>query len=43
MVSPAGDRVQVLSDDGEALGSDGKPCEDSKDGKRFRSLTLDLR
>lgn len=43
VVGPAGDRVQVLSDDGEALGSDGKPCEDSKDGKRFRSLTLDLR
>ncbi|MCF4125731.1 DUF3616 domain-containing protein [Methylobacterium sp. SyP6R] len=43
VVSPAGDRVQVLSDDGEALGSDGKPCEESKDGKRFRSLTLDLR
>ncbi|GJD60782.1 DUF3616 domain-containing protein [Methylobacterium frigidaeris] len=43
LVSPAGDRVQVLSDDGEALGSDGKPCEESKDGKRFRSLTLGLR
>ncbi|MFH6784329.1 MULTISPECIES: DUF3616 domain-containing protein [Methylobacterium] len=43
LVGPAGDRVQVLSDDGEALGSDGKPCEESKDGKRFRSLTLDLR
>ncbi|TNC10209.1 DUF3616 domain-containing protein [Methylobacterium terricola] len=43
LVSPAGDRVQVLSDDGEALGSDGKPCEESKDGKRFRSLTLELR
>ncbi|MGX7707114.1 DUF3616 domain-containing protein [Methylobacterium sp. Gmos1] len=43
LVSPAGDRVQVLSDDGEALGSDGKPCEESRDGKRFRSLTLDLR
>ncbi|MGF3027941.1 DUF3616 domain-containing protein [Methylobacterium aquaticum] len=43
LVVPAGDRVQVLSDDGEALGSDGKPCEESTDGKRFRSLTLDLR
>lgn len=43
LVSPAGDRVQVLSDDGEALGSDGKPCEESKDGKRFRSLTLEIR
>jgi len=43
LVSPAGDRVQVLSDDGEALGSDGKPCEESKDGKRFRSLMLELR
>jgi hypothetical protein len=43
LVSPAGDRVQVLSDDGEALGSDGKPCEESRDGKRFRSLMLDLR
>ncbi len=42
LVSPAGDRVQVLSDDGEALGSDGQPCEESKDGKRFRSLMLDL-
>ncbi|KMO44363.1 hypothetical protein VQ03_03650 [Methylobacterium tarhaniae] len=43
LVGPAGDRVQVLSDDGEAIGSDGKPCEESRDGKRFRSLTLDLR
>lgn len=43
LVSPAGDRVQVLSDDGEALGSDGKPCEESRDGKRFRSLTLVVR
>ncbi|TGE00674.1 DUF3616 domain-containing protein [Methylobacterium nonmethylotrophicum] len=43
LVSPAGDRVQVLSDDGEALGSDGKACGESQDGKRFRSLTLDLR
>ncbi|AWN55175.1 DUF3616 domain-containing protein [Methylobacterium sp. 17Sr1-1] len=43
LVSPAGDRVQVLSDDGEALGSDGRPCEESRDGKRFRSLTLDLK
>ncbi|KMO11406.1 DUF3616 domain-containing protein [Methylobacterium platani] len=43
LVAPAGDRVQVLSDDGEALGSDGRPCEESRDGKRFRSLTLGLR
>jgi hypothetical protein len=43
LVGPAGDRVQVLSDDGEALGSDGKPCEESRDGKRFRSLVLGLR
>lgn len=43
LVDPAGGWVQVLSDDGEALGSDGKPCGESRDGKRFRSLTLELR
>ncbi|GJD51016.1 hypothetical protein OPKNFCMD_3767 [Methylobacterium crusticola] len=42
----AGDRVQVLSDDGDAVLKDGskdQKCEDAKRQRRFRSVVLDLR